>query len=100
MTENFTNWSLTFRVVNVFSWWLLNCKHSLSLQVENILAKYGLLATTKAVSGGAKVENDQPLLELIHQSRFEDLVSSKETGMVEFLVCLTHIIRYLRPGML
>jgi hypothetical protein len=49
----------------------------LSLQVENILAKYGLLATTKAVSGGAKVENDQPLLELIHQSRFEDLVSSK-----------------------
>ena len=44
-------------------------------QVENILAKFGLLATTQAVEGGAKVEDDQPLLDLIHQDRYEDLVS-------------------------
>lgn len=50
-------------------------------QVENILAKFGLLATTKAVEGGAKVEDDQPLLDLIHQDRYEDLVSIKNFSL-------------------
>ena len=45
-----------------------------TFKVENVLSKFGLLATTKAVAAGAKVVEDRPLLDLIHQGRYEDLV--------------------------
>jgi hypothetical protein len=34
------------------------------------------LATTASVAAGAKAETDQPFLDLIHQGRYDDLVSS------------------------
>ena len=41
------------------------------------MAKFGLIVTPVSISHGAKVEMDQPLLDLIHQGRYEDLVRIK-----------------------